>query len=75
MRFEQAEHRSKKENIHLPESSRRRKGKDPYNVALHKFVESYGQDPHFFLRNTMNFHLELLSWFVLSDFPVYISSI
>ena len=76
MRFEQAvEYRPENivENIHLPESSRRRKGKDPYNVAPHNFIESYGQDLHFFLRNTMNSHLELLSWFVVPDFPVYVN--
>jgi len=72
MRFEQtAEYRPENvvETIHLPESSRRRKGRYHYNVAI-SIVEKYGQDLHFFLQNTMNFHLELLLWFVVSHFPV-----
>ncbi len=67
MKFEQApDHRSDKlvQNLHLPESSRRRKGAKFFDLVVIRLMQSGFQGQHFYHPNMMNFHLESLSWSV-----------
>jgi len=74
MKFEQApDHRSDKlvQNLHLPESSRRRKGANFLDLVVIRLMQSGFQGQLFCHPSMMNFHLKLLSWSV--SYLLYLS--
>jgi len=76
MKFEQApDHRSDKlvQNLHLPESSRRRKGAIFLVLVVIRLMQSGFQGQLSCHPNMMNFHLKSLSWSV--SYLLYFSSL